>query len=339
MTRLQPVFLLLGPEEGEKNEFISKIISKIKAETATDPEVVRFYAFDAKIVDTVALLRNGSLFAKHKLVVLSNVEALKRKDEFASITGYIEKPSHDATLLLLSDGVAEVDKRLKAKVPKNATKVFWELFENQKVGWIKRFFRDRELDIEPAALEFVLEMVENNTSALRQICERLAAFFGKGVVIRQHDIEQYIFHSKEENVFTLFGRISQRDFNSALETLNTIFLSGEADPIQTLSGILWQVRKLQSLKRLIDDNYQPSEAFGRMGMTSKRMQKVYIAAHKNFRGDEVEAILRLVYEFDLRLRSHRSDFQRLLLELFLYYVVVRGGRGYWKQAQTRLQSS
>ena len=338
MSKERSVYLLLGPEEGEKQEFIKKLAQRIADRHGEAPETLRFYAFDAKILDMIALLSSGSLFAKHTLVILNSVETLK-KDDVSALARYSEATSPHSTLLFVSSTVGEVDKRLRSAVPKENTKIFWELFENQKVGWVTQFFRKMGMEIESEASGYLLEMVENNTGALRETCERLCNFLGKGAVVSVEDIEKYIYHSKQENVFTLFVRIAQREFVAALQILQTILLSGEAEPVQLLSGILWQMRKLAGLKQLLSQNYKPSEAFGRLGVTSKRNQKTYTTAHQRYQRGEVEAILALIHEFELRLRSCRSDFQHFHLQLFLYYVVVQGGRGYWRQAGVRFQPS
>jgi DNA polymerase-3 subunit delta len=65
-----------------------------------------------------------------------------------------------------------VDKRIERLVPKENKVIFWELFESQKQGWVNNFFRARGLSVEPEAVDFLLDMVENNTRELQAICER-----------------------------------------------------------------------------------------------------------------------------------------------------------------------
>ena len=85
------------------------------------------------------------------------------------------------------------------------------MFDNQKQGWVTNFFRQRKITIAADAVEYILDMVENNTRDMRAECERLALFFGPDATIGLESVEQYIYHSKEENVFTLFDRICERE--------------------------------------------------------------------------------------------------------------------------------
>ena len=45
---------------------------------------------------------------------------------------------------------------------------------------IVNFFRGRGIQIEPQAVEFLLDMVDNDTRTLGGTCEKLALFFGPG---------------------------------------------------------------------------------------------------------------------------------------------------------------
>ena len=335
MSKLGGVFLLLGPEEGTKSQYVDDLKKKLTKKHGEEPEISKFYAHDVLLIDLIARLRNGSLFAEHILVTLDNVETITKKADIRLLIQYVKNPSLHTTFLLVSRTVNEIDKSIRAAVPKENTVIFWEMFENQKLGWIMSYFQRKRIQVETVVAHTLLEMVENNTQELKTICEKLALFYGDGARIETEDIEKYVYHSREENVFSLFAKIAQRDFSASLAILDTIFLAGDAEPSQILSGILWQFRKLLSFKRFLINNYNTGEAFKRIGVTSKGIQRRYLAAHKSYNRTEIESIITLVYEFDLRVRSFRSDLQKLLLELFLYYSVVRGGRGFWQQSEVK----
>ena len=108
------------------------------------------------------------------------------------------------TILILQSDTTKVESALKGIFPKEGTKIFWELFEDQKRGWIVRYFREAKLTVTQDAVDVLLEMVENNTQDLKKECEKFVLFFEPGKKISGEELEQYIYHSKEENVFTLF---------------------------------------------------------------------------------------------------------------------------------------
>jgi DNA polymerase-3 subunit delta len=324
------VRLLLGPEEGEKSAFVETLRAGI-ARGGTEPEVTRFYAGENRIADVLLCLRNQTLFAPHRLVILADAEEIRRAEDVAALVDYVAAPAPDATLLILSTGFAsEIDRRIMAAVPKEAQKIFWEMFDNQKQGWITGFFKQRKITIAPEAVDYILDMVENNTRDMRAECERLALFFGPEASIGIEGVEQYIYHSREENVFTLFDRLCTRQLAPSVEVLDTILLAREADASQLVAGLAMQFRRLAALKRMLADNYAPADAYPKLRILSRRNQKTYTEGSASFSLEQVEAILRLLTAFDERMRSFRSDLHGLLLHLLVYYIVQRAGQGAWQ---------
>ena len=68
-----PAYLLLGPEEGEKQ----RRIVAIRASLGAALDEYSFYAFDTPATKVVALLRNRPLFCDHILVLYRNMEIKK----------------------------------------------------------------------------------------------------------------------------------------------------------------------------------------------------------------------------------------------------------------------
>jgi DNA polymerase-3 subunit delta len=327
-----PAYLLLGPEEGEKATFMEKITHGLATKSGERPELSRFYAGDSRMADVIMCLRNQTLFSAHRLVVLGSAEEVKRADEVAALVEYLGSPAKDATLLLVSAGFAgEIDRKIAAAIPKENQKIFWEMFDNQKQGWVTQFFRQKKIAIDPPAVEYILDMVENNTRDMRVECDRLAQFFGPDTTIRLESVEQYIYHSKEENVFTLFDKICERALTDAEEVLDKILLSREAEATQLVSGLLVQFRRLAGFKRMLADNYVTAEAFPKLKIFSKKNQRTYSTGNKSFSTAEIEDILQLLAVFDERFRSVRSDLHALLLHLLVYYIAAKAGQGAWQQ--------
>ena len=323
---MSAVYLLLGPEEGEKAQFIENTLSGISKRVGEEPEIHRCYAFESTVADVLANLRNGSLFSRHKAVILNNIEEIKRKNDITLLSDYLDSPSENATLFLVSNLVKGINRTIERNVAPKNKKIFWEMFENKKIDWVIGFFRKRKIGIDQEAASFLLEMIQNNTRDLRDQCSKLAQFFGEGSQLRMEMMEKYIYHSREENVFTLFERIALKDLSASQEILSKILLSKESDPSALLSGLLWQVRKLQRLKVLIGKNFPLDEIFGKLNIRNRKGQKIYLNAHRNYTKPEVQSLVVLINEFSIRIRSATQELSVVLLQLFIYYAVARAGR-------------
>ncbi|NOY10329.1 MAG: DNA polymerase III subunit delta [Spirochaetes bacterium] len=329
MSKRNRVFLLLGPETGKKAQFVEKIVGDRKKKYGEKPEIYRFYPYGLDTKDVVSILRNGSLFASSKIVLINKFEELRGKKLLDPVIDYCKDPSDDAVLILLSDSVKDIPVSVKKLVPKENTVIFWEMFESEKKGWIINFFNRNKIRIEQDAVNSLLDMIENNTRMLKEECTKLAQFFSEGALITADKIEDFLYHSKEENVFSLFARMVQRDFSSSLDVLDSILLSKETDADKVLSGILWQIEKLLLFRRLIDSSYQTDEALSKAGIIGKRNQKNYNTGSKNFKTPELERIIRLIYETKVRLRTYGNELHTLILQLFFYYVILKAGKSPW----------
>ena len=323
---MNQVYLLLGPEQGEKEIFVKKIIKNIKNKLKSEPEVSTYYPFDTQMIDIVSQLQNGSLFSSYKVVIVNNVHEVKQQREIDILVNYCKEPSPDTTLFLISSSIKDVSKKLEKVVPKDSKKIFWELFESRKAEWIRRFFHQKKMSIEPDAVKLLIDMIEGNTKDFKQECSKLAMFFGENVVLTSDNIEKYVYHSKEENVFTLFEYMAERNFSSCLEVLYKILLSKESEPVRILSGLLWQIRRLHLLKRLLNNNYSMDEAFKKVALRNKKGKDTYSIASKNYSLKEIEGLVMLVADYDNKIRSYKTEMHMQLLQLFLYHAVVCGGR-------------
>lgn len=325
MTKPAGVHVLLGPENGQKQDFLATLRKQIQDSTKEAPEEHRIYPDKIDVSDVVSLLQNTSLFAQHKLVVLADAQEYKRKAEVDPLVEYLEHPNPDATLVFLSDGYS-LDRRLEKVIPKSQRKVFWELYENQKRDWLRKYFQEQRISLDPDAAALILDMVDNDTQDLRRECEKLAVYFGPDTTIDEDAVERLIYHSKEENVFTLFERIVSRDFEASLETLQTILLAGGSDSVQLLGGLLWQFRRLLGLARLQKLQYGMDEAYRHLNIRGKKNQKTYAVGIRSYSVEDLERIISLIARYEALLRSVRGEMQRILVQLFLFQVVVKRGR-------------
>jgi DNA polymerase-3 subunit delta len=317
------VWLLLGPEHGQKQDFIDELKSGLAKKHGEPPEIHKFYAFETPFSEVLSLLQNGDLFAAHKLVLVQNADDYKKAD-VDLIKGYAAKPAAESTLILTSDET-KAD-ALGRAVPKDQTKVFWEMFENQKKGWVIGHFKSVGLTLEGDAAEFFLEMVDNSTDQIRLEAQKLLAFFGQGARITLDDLEQFLVHTKEENVFTLFERIAAQEFPKALEVLKKILSSKETEGIGLLAGLTWQFKNLLAFQGKLRERVPPDEAFSVLKVFGKKAQANLQTGARHYSLGDLQAILVLTADFDHRLRQYRAEHHSLLLELYLYYVVLKRGR-------------
>ena len=314
-------YLLLGPEVGEKKEFIGKLIGRI-SEAGNPPEVKRIYPGEKDLGEILGEMETGSLFSDHRVYILEQVDEYSRAAQVNPLAEMLKNPPEGVTLILTSDKNS-VDRKISSAVDKDKSRIFWEMFEGAKKNWIQAFFRQRKINIHQDALEELLDMVENNTSEMKTACETLVFYFSEGSLITAEDIDRILYHSKEENVFTLFDKIVLRDLEGALDVYCKIRLSTSVDVAGLFSGMLWQIRLLLSLSVMRDQGYRDQECFRQLKLTSKKRQKLYWGALSRYRTPELQEAVSLIARYDREARSIRKEMQDRVMEIFLYKLIRR----------------
>jgi DNA polymerase-3 subunit delta len=317
-------FLYLGPEIGERKDAVDQLRAALTTAPNAHAEEFTFYAGETPVAELVSQLRNGSLFSDARLVQIKNAELIKKKEEVDLLASYMANPQDDTVLILVSDETS-VDKRLEGAAPKEAKRVFWELFENRKVEWVSSFFRREGFRISDDGIEAILELVENNTDALRRECGRLTLFLEKGKPVGEAEVEHCLAHTREESAFTLFSRIAEGDLAKALETARTLLAAKEA-PVAVLAGLLWCFRRLSDYIELADSGRLNDAELRKTGLSSKKVQRDYAAAARRYDGVAVRRCIALIAEFDVTLRASGSALEDMLMDIFIYKIVTGSTR-------------
>lgn len=319
---IDATYLFLGPEEGKKKDEISKIEKSLSKSLGEQPEKHHFYPFEKKISEIVSLMKNGSLFSSHKLIVISNAEEIKKKADVDLIIDICKKPVKGNTLILKSNNNS-IDKKIEKVVKKENKVIFWEMFENQKKGWITSYFQKYKQKIDPNAVEHLLEMVENNTQELKIACEKISFFFDEGKLITEDDIDTYLYHSREESVFTLFEKMTLKDLEASLEINSKLTLSSDTSPIAVVSGLLWQFKRLLTVKTMVSQRVQVTDALFKQGIKGKKNQANFQAGLRNYTLHELQKIIVIISDYDFLLRNAKVEMQKILIEILIYKCLVK----------------
>jgi len=326
MPSAPPVWLFTGPEIGERNTAVEQIRATA-AKKSGNLDSHSLYASDVRMGDVISLLQNGSLFADARFVVLRNADELKKKDDVEMLLEWIASSSAvtDAFLVLVSDEIG-IDKKIEAVIPKDQKKIFWELFENRKEQWINDFFRKVGYTIDEDAVSAILELVENNTDALKNACSRFSLFFPQGHRITADDADNMLAHNREESPFSLFDSLAEGNLTLSLEILRKLSLSKDSSPVQTIAGLTFCFRRLADWHNLAATGTTDDFSLKKSGFTSKRAIDQYRMASRRWDAAAVRRILSLFASADFDIRSGGSALQDCRMETVLYAICKKGGR-------------
>ena len=323
-------YLYTGPEFGERNEAVDAVKAGLKKKFGDIDEHL-FYLQETPFGQIMTILQSGTLFSNGVCVVCKGAELLKKKDDLAMISDWLDgNPDESSVLILVSDEVS-VDSKLDKLVPAQNKKKFWEMFDNQKVPWLTKFFQKNGYRINQDAAELILDMIENNTQALKNECSRFFIVFPKDHTVTVDDVEKVLTHNREESAFTLFNQISQsgepvqKRFENGISILQKIRLSKENSSVMLIAGLASCFRKLVLWHKVCDNGMPDSFTLKVNGFSSVPMQNQYKSAAKIWNDKQATAILAILASADMEIRSGGSLMEDILLEKMLYEIVIKRG--------------
>jgi len=309
-------YIFLGPEIGKKQDE-TELIKKKLLESGTYEETV-FYAGETPLTTIVNTIQNHSLFSEARLFIIKNAEEIKKRDEINAVINCMNDLDPGDALILVSDEF-RLSAGLDDACPRENRKVFYEMFEKEKSAWVRSFFQRAGLEIDPSGVDVVLELVENNTDAMRRECSRLAFFLPKDRPARAEDVEQWLAHSREESAFTLFARIASGDSSKAIESLHTL-LAAKESPIAVLGGLAWCFRKLRDYLALAEYGEPDNFELKKIGLSAVSKNN-YAAASRRYNISDVEKCLALTAEYDISLRASGPALEETLMDVYILKVM------------------
>jgi DNA polymerase-3 subunit delta len=319
-------FIFAGPEIGEKHDELENLRKRLAGSDSSALETTSFYAGETPVGDIVSLLQNGSLFCDARLILVKSAELIK-KTEADILASYINSPNDDTTLVFISDAT-KIEKKIEDAVcaggKKNNKRIFWELQDSRKPQWVQNFFSRQGFSIHDDGIAAILEMVENNTDALRRECSMLTLFFGgknekeasRARMINAEDVERLLSHTRSESAFTLFSAIAEADFSKSIEISHSLLASGEA-PAAIFAGLLWCFHRFRDYCELAARNTLSDFELQKVGITVAKSKIDYRNAVGNFGLNAADTIIALSAEYDLATRAD-SALQIILMDIYLY---------------------
>jgi DNA polymerase III subunit delta len=322
--KIESAYLLAGPEIGKRNSFCAELRTAIAEADGAPPEDHRLYASESSVGELVGLLRNGSLFSSRRVVEFHGAELLKGKEDLGILASYIAAPAPDAVLLLVTEAFF-VEKALEDAIGKERRRSFFEMFENEKPRWIRGKLRELGLSIDDEGVEALLELVENESGALDAACSRLGILFPKGTQLGEDEVEAAIARNRQEDAFSLFERLVTGKLEEALETLEAVLSDRRGDAVQIISALTWAFRRLRKLHSLVEEGESLETACLKLQMRSKALQRQSSAAIRRYPAAECERIILLASSMDSKARSLGSAYERTLLQMLVYGIMVKKG--------------
>jgi DNA polymerase-3 subunit delta len=321
MDKNSGAWLFLGPEIGEKQAAIGQIRKNLSQRGELEETV--YYAGETAAAVMVSAMQNGSLFADSQLFCVKCAEEIKKKEDIDLLSSCLQSKALNSFVILISEETS-IARALEKIIPPANKRVFWELSDSRKAEWVETFFRREGFKIRKEGIETILELVENNTEALKRECSRLTVFLDKDREITGEDAEKWLSHTREESAFTLFSRIAAGDFSRSLECSRMLLAAKEAPPA-IFAALASCFRKLISYLA-VKESGGGEEEYRKIGVSSPGAKRNYASAARRYNSAGAEACLALTAEYDMLFRSSLSFPEQILMDKYLFRIHFLGAK-------------
>ncbi|MDD6957457.1 MAG: hypothetical protein PUI45_03485 [Spirochaetales bacterium] len=320
-------YLFLGKEEGLKNEAVNTVIKKTQ-KIIPDIQIKKIYANDKKdIAVFINALNEVSLFGEEFLYIVYNTETAGdiNLKKIASILK--TESDNNRVVIFLSDENRIASTEFDKLFTPDHKKIFYEMFENQKIPFIINEAKKRNLIIDNKASELLLSLIENTTNELRNALDEIRnnMDLSKDRQINKDVILSTLSHSKEENGFTIAYHIARKNKAELLMAVQH-FLSESNYILQPLfSSLLFSLLRAESVLINREQGITGERAFtikssdGSETTIRSPFEKTAINAFiSNYKRKDISRMIKQILETEYLVREYDSTLsETLLTKMFL----------------------
>lgn len=294
----QPIYFLHGLE----SYFIDTLVDYIdehvlnEGQKAFNHTVMYGKETDHKMLIDVA--RRYPMMAPYQVVLLKEAQEMRNLKDVLS---YIEKPS-PTTILVIAHKHKKLNLNSKFGKALKANSVILEakpLYDNQVPDWIASFLKAKKLKIDLGNAQLIGEYLGSDLSKIANELDKLAINLSTGTTISKEDIERNIGISKDYNVFELQRALGGKEVQKVNRIVQYFMANPKKNPLPMVMGALYnyfsKVYMLGFLKKSGE-----KEILQALSLRSAFFLRDYRLAERNFRRLELEKVIRVLREYDLK---------------------------------------
>ena len=242
------LFLYLGPEEFRKRKTMADLLHKNRF---TMQQLQSYHASSVNLDEIQHLLLSPSLFGDTPPVLLADIDLLAAKEQkrLAELCFRCRKAQGVSSLFFLFSNEYKVSVALGKVFPKSEQKLFWELSEDEKKKHIATFCCDHSKEIEPSAIEVLLERVSSDVVTLERTLVTVFLYLGEGTAqISEELLSQIFTQSRDATVYDLFHYMVERNLGRSLQAVDSLLLQGGSKTVSFVIQLLYRWDKLLQIK-------------------------------------------------------------------------------------------
>lgn len=310
---IAPFYYLYGAET-----FLRDGATKLIADTALSGTLLRefndssFNLLSDDVRDAIAAAEQLPMMSERRVVRLRNFAKLREAD-FEFLTAYLERPVETSVLIFVGD---DIDKRTKfgKKLMAGAAYEFQPLKTNELPSWIKSHLDSLHAEIEPQAINRLIEVVASDLLNLRNELNKLAAAALPSGRITVELVDQLVSRSREHMNWDLTDAIVSRNGRVALKVLRE-FLDDGVEPVLLTGVIAGTFRRLAMARELLANGASAGEIFSEIRVPSWK-QTAYLSMLRRIDSATISKTIQRIAQTDLSIKTSKAT-PRMQMEMLV----------------------
>lgn len=315
-------YLYLGKEEGLKDEALTALIKKAK-KALNSFEIKKYYANDKKdILMFISTLSENSLFGEKFFHIVYNTDEAGAEN-LKKISSILKQTNDDELFVVfLSNENKITSVEFNKLFPEDHKKIFYEMFENQKVPFIQSEAKKRGLTIDTPTSEFLLSLKENTTKDLKEALDDIQRILEKSndKKVDENTILSVVNHSKEENGFTICYHIAKKNKQELLNAVEHYLIESAYILPPLFASLLFSLIRAESVMINRENGIRDERAFTIIGADGNEttirspFEKTTINAFiSNYKRKDVSLIIKKILDVEYQTRNYDQGVGETLL--------------------------
>jgi len=316
--KIEPVYFLFGSEAYLRDQAARAITDEaLRGTLLREFNESSFSLMNDDVREAIAAAEQLPMMSSRRVVRIKDFSRIREADE-EIILRYIERPVETSVVIFIT---SDIDKRKKlAKtLMQGAAFEFLPLRTNELTAWARSHLKALKSEIEPPALNRLIELAASDLHGLSNELNKLAAAALPSGRITLELVEALSIRSREHQNYELTDQMLARNGKAALKTLKELLDDG-VEPVMLIGLIAGTYRRLALAKELLSGGAPSSEIFSEVRMPSFK-QSAYLSTLKGLDSATLAHRIRRIAEADLAVKtskaSPRMQVEMLVCELMM----------------------
>jgi DNA polymerase III subunit delta len=314
--KIGPVYLLFGPEAYLREKAADAIADEALRDTLLREFNDSSFSLQTVVVqDAMAVAEQLPMMSSRRVVRLKDFARLRESDEEVLLR-YLQRPVETSVVIFTTPDI-DKRKKLAKTLMAGAAFEFQPLKGPELQAWVRTYLKKLSAEIEPPAMQRLLDTVTSDLHTLSNELNKLAAAALPSGRITAQIVGDLAVRSREHMNWELSDQIIGRNRQAALKTVRNLLDDG-VEPVLLVGTIAGTYRRMALAKALVSQGANRSEIFSEVRMPPFK-QDSYLAMLRKITSIELAQRLQRIAQADLAIKTSkatpRTQVEMLVCEL------------------------